>query len=94
MCSVKVILGVLMMAAVGLAAAAEVVNINRANTATLDRELDGVGPAKAKAIVAERRKHGPFKSADDLARVKGIGPKLIEKNRAKIVVADSDESSQ
>lgn len=90
----KAILGILLIALVGVAAAAEVVNINRANTATLDRELVGVGPAKAKAIVTERRQHGPFKSADDLTRVKGIGPKLIEKNRAKIVVADSDEFSQ
>lgn len=91
--SVKIITGVLLLVLASVVPAAEVLNINRANTETLDRELVGIGPAKAKAIVAERRRHGPFKSADDLARVKGIGPKLIEKNRAKIVVADSDESS-
>lgn len=90
--SVGVILGSLLAVFFNSAFAAETVNINRANAAKLDRELVGVGPVKAKAIVVERRRHGPFKSADDLSRVKGIGPKLIEMNRTKIVVADSDDA--
>ena len=40
--------------------------------------IKGVGPAKAKAIVEERKKNGPFKSLDDVsARVKGIGEKTV-----------------
>jgi competence protein ComEA len=63
---------------------ADPVNINSADAATLARELQGVGPAKAEAIVQYRQQHGPFRSADELALVKGIGPKFIEKNRAQI----------
>jgi competence protein ComEA len=42
--------------------------------------------AKAEAIVAHRKEHGPFKSAEQLAEVKGIGLKLVEKNRDRIQV--------
>lgn len=62
------------------------ININTADAKTIDTELVGVGAKTAKAIVEYRTKHGPFKSVDDLAKVKGIGPKLIEKNRANLVI--------
>jgi competence protein ComEA len=58
------------------------VDVNTADARTLARELDGVGMAKAEAIVSYREKNGPFKSADDLAKVKGLGKKLIEQNKA------------
>jgi competence protein ComEA len=67
--------------------AAEKVNINTADAHTIDKVLVGVGPAKAEAIVAYRKEHGSFKSADQLASVKGIGLSIIEKNRDRIVVA-------
>jgi competence protein ComEA len=57
------------------------VNVNAADAATLARELQGIGPAKAEAIVAHREKHGPFRSAEDLSRVKGIGAKTVDRNR-------------
>ncbi len=57
------------------------VNINTADAATLSRELKGVGIKRAQAIVEYRQKHGPFKSADELALVKGIGPAALAKNR-------------
>lgn len=62
------------------------VNINTADAKTIDTALVGVGPKTAKAIVDYRAKHGPFKSVEDLEKVKGIGPKLIEKNRANLLV--------
>lgn len=68
----------------GTALAAEKVDINNADAATLDRVLDGVGPSKAEAIVAHRQKHGAFRSADELAEVKGIGLALVEANRERI----------
>ena len=49
--------------------------VNRAGIDTLVH-LPGVGPVLAERIVASRRDAGPFRSADDLRRVKGIGPKL------------------
>ncbi len=51
------------------------------NTAT-DEELDrlpGVGPALARRIVAEREAGGPFRSLEDLMRVRGIGPSALER---------------
>lgn len=63
---------------------AEPVNINTADATALAKALNGIGPAKAKAIVSYREKNGPFKSADQLAMVEGITQKLIDKNRADI----------
>jgi competence protein ComEA len=60
------------------------VNVNTADAATLARELEGIGLAKAQAIVAHRDKHGPFRSVDDLGRVKGIGRKTLDRNRDAI----------
>jgi len=66
------------------ALAAERVNINTADAAALDRVLVGVGPSKAAAIVEYRKTNGPFKSAEELAMVKGIGLSLVEQNRDRI----------
>jgi len=63
---------------------ADPVNINTADAAALAKALNGVGPAKAKAIVTYRDKNGPFKSVDQLTMVEGITQKLIDKNRADI----------
>jgi competence protein ComEA len=64
------------------------VNINTADAATLASELTGVGPALAQAIVKDRAEHGKFDSPDALTRVKGIGQKIVEQNRANILVTD------
>ena len=62
------------------------VNINTADAKTLAKELEGIGPAKAQAIVEYRQKNGAFKTADDLLKVEGIGAKVLEQNRANIRV--------
>ena len=67
-------------------AAPKSVNINTADAATLSDVLKGVGQAKAEAIVAYRKEHGPFKSPEQLSEVKGIGEKLVLANHDKIVV--------
>ena len=67
-----------------LVVSAEPVNINTADASALAKALNGIGPAKAKAIVSYREKNGPFKTADQLAMVEGISQKLIDKNRADI----------
>ncbi len=79
-------LGAAVVAALLLApnAIAGPVNVNSADAKTLARELQGVGMAKAEAIISYREKNGPFKSADDLAKVKGLGKKLIDQNKANL----------
>lgn len=64
--------------------AADKVNINTADAATIDAVLVNVGPSKAQAIVDYRKTNGAFKSAEELALVKGIGLKTVEKNRDRI----------
>ncbi len=77
---------ILSLALASAAIAAETVNINTADAATIDRVLLNVGPAKAQAIVDYRKANGAFKSAEQLAMVKGIGLKTVEKNRDRISV--------
>lgn len=76
----------LSLAFIGPAFAADTVDINSADAATINEVLLNVGPSKAQAIVDYRDEHGPFKSADQLAQVKGIGLKTVEKNRDRIVL--------
>lgn len=62
----------------------EKVNINAADAATLARVLHNVGQAKAEAIVVFRDENGPFRSAEQLAQVKGIGLRTVEQNVDRI----------
>jgi competence protein ComEA len=62
------------------------VDINSADAATIAKELQGIGLSRAHAIVAYRDKNGAFKSADELRKIKGIGAKTLERNRANIRV--------
>lgn len=61
------------------------ININRANAAQLET-LYGIGPSKAKEIIAYRKTHGSFKTVDEIVNVKGIGPKTLAKMRSQITV--------
>ena len=63
------------------------VNVNTADAQTISAELSGIGLTKAKAIVDYRKKHGPFKNADELSLVKGIGERTVDRNRADIRVS-------
>lgn len=78
------------MASLCSAALAGPVNVNTADAETLARELNGVGLAKARAIVAYREAHGPFADVADLAAVKGIGVRLIEKNLRDVLLTDPE----
>ncbi len=62
------------------------VNINNADSDTLARELNGVGIAKARAIVDYREAHGAFASVDELLEVKGIGTAILQKNLNKLAI--------
>ena len=62
------------------------VNINTADAQTLSKNIKGVGLKKAQAIVAFREKNGAFKNIEDLKKVKGIGNKLLDKNKDTLIV--------
>ena len=64
------------------------VNVNKADAETISAELQGVGISKAIAIVEYRKANGPFRRADDLALVKGIGARTVEINRDNIRIDD------
>ena len=74
--------------------AADKVNINTADAATLDAVLVNVGPSKAQAIVDYRSKHGPFKSLDDLKNVKGFGEKSIAKLKSELSISGGPEAAK
>lgn len=61
-------------------------DLNKADALTLQKELNGIGKAKAEAIVAYREAHGQFASVDELLEIKGIGSALLERNRDKVMV--------
>lgn len=56
------------------------VNINTANASELDT-LPGVGPTTSTAIIDYRNQHGPFRSVDDLNKVRGIGKAKVDQLR-------------
>ena len=63
------------------------VDLNSADAETLARELKGIGPARAAAIVAWRDANGPFQAPEDIVLVQGIGERVLEDNRDNIIVS-------
>jgi competence protein ComEA len=62
------------------------VNINTASAEEIAAALNGVGSAKAQAIVEYRTVNSDFSSADQIVDVSGIGTAIYEKNKADILV--------
>jgi competence protein ComEA len=68
------------------------IDIDRAEPIAIETKIDpnsadwpelalmpGIGEQLAKRIVADRQENGPFRDADDLQRVRGIGPRTVER---------------
>jgi competence protein ComEA len=66
----------------------EKVNINTADAAELARVLQGIGEAKANAIVEYRKANGEFVDLYELANVKGVGERTVELNEDRILLKD------
>lgn len=67
------------------------IDINQASLEEL-KSLHLVGQKRAKAIIEERDKNGPFASLRDLAsRVKGIGPEMIKKWEPNVTLPMGEE---
>ncbi|MBV5316480.1 MAG: helix-hairpin-helix domain-containing protein [Desulfobulbaceae bacterium] len=63
------------------------VNINTA-TANELTTLNGIGKVKAEAIVAYRTANGNFNTVEELAKVKGLGGKNLEKIKPEISIGE------
>jgi len=74
-----------------MAYAGDMVDINTADAQTISNSLKGIGLKKAEDIVAYRKKHGDFKSVQDLAKVNGIGTKTVQMNMDKMMVGAMDK---
>ena len=61
------------------------ININTASVEEL-ATLNKVGEKYAQRIVEYREANGLFEKAEDLVNVKGIGPKILEANKDRIVL--------
>lgn len=61
------------------------ININTASHKELQKGLIGIGDRNATEIIKYREKNGPFKTLKDFDKVKYVGPKLLEKNKNRIV---------
>lgn len=64
-------------------------------------QLEGIGPALAQRIIAERNIHGPFSSIEDVGRVPGIGPATLDRIRPWLTmdhdankIRSADDASQ
>lgn len=79
----KMMLGVLALVGMMVFPVFAAVNINTATQSELE-SVKGLGPAKAKAIIAYREANGAFKSVDDLDKVKGFGKSSIDKLRGDL----------
>jgi competence protein ComEA len=62
------------------------VDLNAAGEAELGK-LPGIGPAKARAIVEDRKRRGPFRRVEDLERVPGIGPGTVARLKPLVRVS-------
>ena len=68
-----------------------VVNINTAEIGVLGL-LPGIGPAKA-AQIAAYRKRRPFRTVDELVRIRGIGRKMVRRLRVHLAVSGPTTAS-
>ena len=62
------------------------VDLNRATVAEL-RQLPGIGPVLAARVVSYREAHGGFRRPEELLAVRGVGPTLFARVRARLRVS-------
>ena len=65
------------------------VNVNTADAQALAENIKGIGPKKVQAIANYRNQYGPFKSIEDLMKVKGIGQKLVDLNKSDLLFSEA-----
>ncbi len=73
----------------GLVIPSHQVNINTAEWWEL-QAIYGVGEVRAREIIADRIQRGPYRTVDELTRVRGIGPKSIERLRPHLTTGSGN----
>ncbi len=68
------------------------IDLNTASAGELDL-LPRIGPALAERIIADREENGAYETIEELERVRGIGPKTIEKLRARVILSESTRAN-
>ena len=68
------------------------ININIATKEELIL-LQGIGKVYAERIITFREEMGGFKKKEDLMKIKGIGPKIFENIKDKIIIEDFEKKS-
>lgn len=88
MLRVLVPVAVLIASAPAWADKAELEGVVNLNTASADELglIPGVGPSRIRNILAYRKAH-PFRTVDELARIKGIGRKTVRRWRVHLAVS-------
>jgi competence protein ComEA len=86
----RMLLALVVLLVSGVAMAA--LNLNTATREDLVA-LPGIGPAKAQAIVDYRNQHGPFRTVDELRKVKGIGEKLFLQLKPEVSIGGAAKSA-
>lgn len=89
---IKILVAAILLTLFSALAVAEPVNINTADAATL-RTLDGIGTARAAAIIEDRQTNGNFNTIEDITRVSGIGQGILSSIRDQITVGGSGTST-
>lgn len=67
----------------------DLLELNRADVIDFE-SLPGIGPVLAQRVIDYRTSVGRFQRIDDLRRVKGIGPKILERIKPLVTVAAED----
>lgn len=70
--------------------AATPLDINAATADQFAAVMSGIGIKKAEAIVAYREANGRFNSISQLTEVKGVGPKIVDRNQTVIRVQGAE----
>ena len=87
--SILTLMLIVSFAGLGFAADGQV-DLNTSTAKEL-QQLPGIGKGLAKRIVDYRTANGPFKTVEDLMKVKGIGKKTFAKMQDRLTVGSSPQ---